>query len=365
MNIIRKDENGFSKDHTLILKGILVFMLLLHHLFYPDEFEKHAVNTLIKDPELLFSLVMWCKICVAGFCFITAYGMTRKFMGLQNKEPGRYAEVAAVRLIKLEMAVWPIYIFAVVYRKIIMGMLLEYGNDGVQKVIYMLLDMSGLAKYAGTPTINVTWWYLSLSILLIFSMPLIYFAYSKWRYLLIAPVCLLPAVIFTRTDVLFSDLLPVVLLGTAFAYGNWFERIKQWNNSLWRKLFLFAALLICGWLSFELNRYVHYYLSWMLIFFLPLLVQEYIGYVPGLRHALKFIGTYATNIFLIHTFIYYYFYADAIYALYDSWKIYTAVFALSLIVSVVIECIKKLLRYDRLIDYVCGKVSSRISGPKI
>lgn len=356
MNNIRKEENGFSKDHTLILKGILVFMLLFHHLFYPDEFEKHAVNTLIKDPELLFSLVMWCKICVAGFCFITAYGMTRKFMGLRDKEPGRYAEVAAVRLIKLEMAVWFIYIPAVLYRKIIMDMLLEYGNNGVQKVIYMLLDMCGLAKYAGTPMINVTWWYLSLSILLILTMPLIYFAYSRWRYLLLAPACLLPAVIFTRTDVLFSDLLPVVLLGTAFAYENWFERIKQWNNNAWRRLFLFAALLLCGWLSFEINRYVNYSLSWMLILFLPLLVQEYICYVPGLSHALKFIGTYATNIFLVHTFIYYYFYADVIYALYDSWKIYAAVFTLSLIVSVAAESAKKLLRYGRLVDFVCKKL---------
>lgn len=357
MNIIRNDENTFSKDHTLILKGILVFMLLIHHLFYPDEFDKHAINTLIKDPELLFSIVMWCKICVAGFCFITAYGMTRKFMGIQQDKPDVYAKATLVRLIKLEMTVWFIYIIAIAYQKFFMSMQLGYGNNSVQKAIYMLFDMSGLAKYAGTPMINVTWWYLSLSVLLIFSMPLIYFAYSKWRYLLIGPVCLLPAAIFTRTDVLYSDLLPIALLGTAFAYENWFAKIKRWNNNALRKLFLFAALLFCGWFSFELNRYVNYGLGWMLIFFLPLLVQEYICYVPVLSHILKFIGKQATNIFLIHTFIYYYFYADAIYSLYDSWKIYMAVLALSLIVSVVIECIKKLLRYEHLIDYVCKKVS--------
>lgn len=355
--------NAFSKEHTLILKGILVFMLLFHHLFYPSELEEHAVNTFIQDPELLLSIVMWCKICVAGFCYITAYGMTKKFMSLRQKELNNYFEVIAVRLIKLEMTAWFIYIPAVLYRKIIIGRRLDYGAYSAQKIIYMLFDMTGMANYAGTPTINVTWWYLSLSILLILSMPLIYFAYSKWRYLLLGPVCLLPAVIFIRANVLYSDLLPVVLLGTAFAYENWFERIKKWNVS-WRKLFLFAALTLCGWFSFEVNRYVHYGISWMLAFFMPILVQEYICYVPVLSHILKFIGTHATNIFLVHTFIYYYFYTDFIYSFYDSWKIYIVLFIMSLMVSIVIECIKKLLRYNQLIDFVCKKVSSRIVGSK-
>lgn len=360
MENIRDGENGFTKEHTLILKGILILMLLIHHLFNPENIVEYAVNTFIKDPVLLVSIVAWCKICVAGFCFITAYGMTKKFMSIPQKKLGNYAEVVAVRLIKLEMSVWLIYILAFFYKKIIMNMQLGYGNNNVQRVIYILFDMLGLANYAGTPTINVTWWYLSLFILLVFSMPLIYYAYSKGRCLLIGPVCLLPAVIFLKTEsVLYSELLPVALLGTAFAYENWFEKIRQWNRS-WRKLILFAAMLLCGWFSFEVNQYVNFHLSWLLIFFLPIFVQEYISYVPVLSHILKFIGTQATNIFLVHTLIYYYFYTEIIYSLNDSWKIYIAVLALSIAVSVIIECFKKLLRYNQLIDWVCKKVSGII-----
>lgn len=360
MKNIHEGKNGFTKDHTLILKGILVLMLLFHHLFYPDMLEEYAVDTLIKDQVLLLSLVTWFKICVAGFCFITAYGMTRKFMSMPQKKYNNYAEVVAVRLIKLEMMVWFIYVLAVFYKKFIMNMRLDYGYNHVQSAIYILFDMLGLAKYAGTPMINVTWWYLPLSILLIFSMPLIFYAYSKGRYLLLGPVCLLPAVIFLKTDVLYADLLPVALLGTAFAYENWFEKIRQWNRS-WRKPVLFIALILCGWFSFEVNRYVNFGISWMFIFFLPILVQEYISYVPVLSHILKFIGMQSANIFLIHTFIYYYFYTDVIYAIYDSWKIYIAVLVLSLFVSVLIECIKKLLRYDHLADFICKKVSGMIN----
>lgn len=361
MNNVCNSEKGFSKKHSLILKGILVFMLLFHHLFYPKEFDKHAINTFIQDPMLLFSIVIWCKICIAGFCFITAYGITRKFMSIRQKSLSGYMEVIAVRLIKLEMTVWLIFILANLYRRFVMRFSLEFGENIVEKALNAFFDMIGLAKYFNSPTINVTWWYLSLAILLIFSMPFIYFAYSKWRYLLIGPACLLPAVLFVGTDVLFSDLLPVALLGTAFAYENWFDKIRQWNNSWKKKILLFVALLFCGWLSYVVNRYVSYRLSWMLVIFLPVLVYEYIGYVPGLSHILEFIGTHATNIFLIHTFIYYYYYADSIYSLYDSWKIYIAVFALSLMVSVIIECIKKLMRYNQLIDFVCKKVSNRNS----
>lgn len=360
MKNIHYGGNSFTKDHTLILKGILVLMLLFHHLFYPDMLDEYAVDTLIKDPVLLLSLVTWFKICVAGFCFITAYGMTRKFMSMPQKKYNNYAEVVAVRLIKLEMMIWFIYILAVLYKVFIMDMKLDYGYNHVQSAIYILFDMVGLAKYAGTPMINVTWWYLPLSILLIFSMPIIYYAYSKGRYLLLGPVCLLPAVIFLKTDVLYAELLPVALLGTAFAYENWFEKIKRWNRA-WRKPILFIALILCGWFSFEVNRYVNFGISWMFIFFLPLLVQEYISYVPVLSHALKFIGMQSANIFLIHTFIYYYFYTDVIYSLYDSWKIYLAVLAFSLIVSVIIECLRKLLQYDHLTDFVCKKISGIIS----
>lgn len=356
MRNIHYGGNSFTKDHTLILKGILILMLLFHHIFYPDMLDEYAVDTFIKDPLMQLSLVTWFKICVAGFCFITAYGMTRKFMSMPQRKIDNYAEVVAVRLVKLEMMVWFIYILAVFYKKFIMNLGLDYGYNHVQSAIYMLFDMLGLARYAGTPMINVTWWYLPLSILLIFSMPFIFYAYSKWRYLLIGPVCLLPTVIFMKTDILYTELLPVAMLGTAFAYENWFEKIKQWNRS-WRKPVLFIVLIFCGWFSFEVNRYVYYYLSWLLIFFLPILVQEYISYVPVLSHFLKFIGTQATNIFLIHTFIYYYFYAETIYSLCNSWKIYIAVLLLSLLVSVIIECLKKLLCYNKLIDLVCKKVS--------
>ncbi|MCM1046795.1 MAG: acyltransferase family protein [Clostridiales bacterium] len=355
----RDNGNGFTKEHTLILKGILILMLLFHHLFYPDELQEYSVNTFIEDPILLLSLVTWFKICVAGFCFITAYGITKKFMSIQELKFNDYAQVTASRLIKLEMTIFPVYIIALLYKTLVMHMSMDYGYNIVQNVIYGLFDMLGLANYAGTPTINVTWWYLSLAILLIVSMPLIYYLYSKGRYLLIAPACLLPAVLFINTDVLYTELLPVAFLGTAFAYENWFEKIKKWNTS-WRKPLLFAAMLLCGWFSFELNRYVNYALAWLLIFFLPILVQEYISYVPILSHVLKFIGIHATNIFIIHTFIYRYFYAGVIYGLSDSWKIYMAVLAFSLLVSAIIESAKALLGYNNLINLLCDKVKKKL-----
>ncbi len=356
MENTRNDINGLTKEHTLILKGILVLMLLFHHLFFPDKLEAYTVNTFVKNPATMLSIVTWCKSCIAGFCFITAYGTTKKFMNMPRTDTKSYAGVVAISLIKLEMSVWFIYVLAVLYKKLVMRMNLDYGSNPVQKIIYMIFDALGLAKYTGTPTINVTWWYLSLFILLIVSMPFIYHAYTKGRYLLLGPACLLPAVLFSKSDLLYADLLPVVVIGVAFAYENWFEKIEKWNRS-WRKLILLAALILCGWFSFEVNRYVHYTICWMLIFFLPILVQEYLSHIPGLSHILKFIGAQATSIFLIHTFIYYYFYTDILYSLSDSWKIYLALLTSSILVSLIIAFLKKRLQYDRLTVLVQRKLS--------
>ena len=57
-------------------------------------------------------------------------------------------------------------------------------------LLHMFLDMLGLAEYAGTAQINVTWCYLSYVILLIAAMPFLYIAYKKFRYLLILAGCL-------------------------------------------------------------------------------------------------------------------------------------------------------------------------------
>ncbi len=192
----------------------------------------------------------------------------------------------------------------------------------------------------------MTWWYLSFAILLISAMPFIYMAYKKFRYLLLPVGCLLPYTLPDSNSSFFS-LLPIVILGTAFSYEDWFERIRAYKKkgSFAIGLIASSALLYSGYL---VHGYVNITFCYILAFVIPYLVYEYISYIPIIRSLLKYLGKHATNIFLTHTFIYYYFYPDFIYSFHSTWYILPILIITSLGVSIVIELIKNFSGYNRL-----------------
>ena len=162
--------NIFSKNHTLITKGILLILLLAHHVFYPDIITAYGINTILDDVLLVNRIVLYFKICIAGFAFLTAFGTTRILKAQKDDSP---------------------------HKQFIMGQSLKdlYTPDGRNiplMALRMFIDMIGMANYSLTPTVNMTWWYLSFAILLISAMPFIYMAYKKFRYLLLPVGCLLP-----------------------------------------------------------------------------------------------------------------------------------------------------------------------------
>lgn len=174
----------FSRKHSTITKGILIILMLAHHLFSPDNMVLYEVKTILPNPVLVTQIVTWFKICVAGFSFLSAFGITRSLM---QKQPGNASESMSVmvnRLIKLESAVVILYIFAALYRQFVMKQPLsllyaETDLDTAHIILCMCIDALGLAAYAGIPAINVTWWYLSYAVLLIVVMPFLFKAYEN------------------------------------------------------------------------------------------------------------------------------------------------------------------------------------------
>lgn len=345
----------FSRQHSTITKGILIILMLAHHVFSPDLVTLYEVKTLLHDPVLVTQFITFFKICVAGFSFISAFGITRALKNKNFQNPQEGISVILKRLIKLESAVVIIYILAAFYKQFVMHQPVglhyaEADMDAAHIILSMCIDGLGLAAYMGIPPVNVTWWYLSYAILLIAVMPLIYKAYEKCRYLLLPAACMVCLVI-PGARVEFWCYLPTVFLGCAFAYENWFERLKEWkqdNNII--KAGKFLACLFLFYLSYLFSKYTALEFSYLLVFVIPYMVYEFIAPVPVLNRCLEFIGKYATDIFLIHTFIYYYFYPELIYSFQDSWKILPVLLGICLVISVLIELFKKFTGYDKLTE---------------
>lgn len=358
-------DNSFSKQYTLMTKGVLAIMLLMHHVLALNNVMEYGVKTLINDYELLNEIVTFCKTCIAGFAFITAFGMTRIFMKMPDDDPKSLFLVSIKRLVKLELTILIVFVLAILYKRFVLtesirAIYIGEDNDNIKMLLYMFIDAIGMAKYAGTPTLNITWWYLSFAILLIIIMPFIYKMYQKYRWPLLPVACLLPYVTMISSD-LFSWLFPISMLGTAFGYEGWFEKSRKING--WKaqiaKLVISVSIV---YFSFLLSKYVNLEFSYTLAFIIPYLVYEFISYVPLVKEALSFIGKNATNIFLIHTFIYYYFYTEFVYSFHYSFVVLLVVLVLSVGISLLIEWVKNISGYNRLVNRILKAVDDKVEG---
>ena len=78
------------------------------------------------------------------------------------------------------------------------------------------------------------------------------------------------------------------------------------------------------------------------------------GFVKGLG----FLGKHSMNIFLIHSFYRDVFFHEFTYSFYYAWLDYIVLTAISLVTSIVLEWFKKLIRYEKFIDWV-KKISNK------
>lgn len=212
------NQNSFSKEHSLILKGFMVMLLLFHHVFFGDAVVEQGIVLSIGREDIFGNLVYYARLCISGFAFISAYGVTCQLMAC----PGRlrdYLEICVNRLVKISASCAFVYVIAVVYKRFVVRQSIrEVYRDaaGTFHPLYMLFDALGYADLLGTPKINVTWWYFSYAILMICALPAIFILYRKIR------VFAFPLAMF-----LSGSMVGIAVLGVLFAYEDIFGKLEE------------------------------------------------------------------------------------------------------------------------------------------
>lgn len=333
----------FEKRDTLAVKGVAILLMLFYHLFESQE----LLVTLHVDhrpfsQELFLILSGYGNICVALFVFLSAYGITK---GLMADETERYdfagsLRKAGIRCLKLVGS------FAVMYASVNVlwfshfDYIKLYGG-GWQGGMFAVLDMLGLAEIFDTPTLNMTWWYMEIAIVIIFLIPLIYPAVKKAGRYLIVPALLLPSVLQMGNNT--ERYYLVMLLGAVAAKEGWLEKLFSLRlKKGWK--FVISMVLLAMSVLVRQNFMVHTYFLWILdapiALFLCWFVGEFISGIPGLSHGLVFLGKYSMNMFFVHTFFYMSLFRGFIYSFRYAGVIFLVLTGVSLAYSVVLELIK-------------------------
>lgn len=358
----------FTKKDSLALKGIAILMMYVHHFYLsPERWAGYTVDFFPLTESMTVYLAEFLKTCVCVFVFITGYGMTQS---LKQKHPDFRPSSTDMLSYTRHRLVSLLSNFIFVYLLVILvsfptGRFFEiYGRSG-SSILYVLVDMFGLAKLFKTPSYVGTWWYMSLAIVLVVLFPLFVKLYREYRWAFLFAVMLLPR--FLNLRVVNTNLLHYTLamaLGMYCAESDLFTRWKNFEETRLRKipkilLFLFHLLLLAALVVFrqsDAGQGLLEVFDGIIPVYIAYFGRLYLFRLRGLSPVLRFLGKHSMNMFLTHTLIRTTFFQDFSYSFGNAWLNVLVLLVITVLLSMVIEALKKLVHFSDFVHFLTAKI---------
>ena len=352
----------FSKEDTLFMKGLAILIMFFHHSFLgPDRWMNLPITFFPFEKEAVVYLAGFFKICVGMFVFLTGYGM----MASASKKIKTKLDMKKY-LINRYTSLMSGFVFifiAVQVLAIPTGYFQEIYGKGALSVCYFFIDAIGLSHLLGTPVFCPTWWYMSLATILIIVFPIFVRMLREYDILVLFISFLLPfALKLPMTD--FIRWMPCYFLGMYCAEYDILAKIKNGynNQKSGKKLMLFAlaAIGLLGIIKLRQHPFIgaKFINIWDCLApaFVILISYLFLVNFKGLKQLLVFFGKHSMNMFLIHTLFRGMFFQKFIYSFYYARLDYAVLLAVSLVSSLLIELLKRIVRFDKVIN----KMKSRL-----
>ena len=363
-------KQGLTKNDSFAIKGLAIILMLFHHLYCTaDRFNGFEIDFTPFSQTFVVNVAFLFKVCVSLFAFITGYGLLKSIAG-QNFNRKDIVKWNTTRLIKTLSGFWFIYIIFLIVTMIInkLPYTTYFEKTPYAGIFYLINDFLGLANLFNTPTLNGTWWYMSAAIVFILIIPLVYALSKKAGYLpIILLITILPRLLkadYPGGTNIYTFILPVVF-GMMFADYDLFNKIeerlpKNKIVSYITSFVLFGGLIGAGYIiMLKYDRTVAWELNYGII---PLAFICFFRFciirIPVLNKILEFLGKHSMTIFLTHTFIRLNYLRNFVYSFKHLMLIFAVLFVLSLALALALDFIKKLCRYDVLINKITTKIQN-------
>lgn len=334
----------FTKEHSQIVKGVAIMLLLVYHLF-------HDINVVVDmhvnyapfSKEGFLQFAGFGNICVAVFVMLTAYGLSQSVFFEKDRTIKDIYATGLKRFGKLMLN------FSIVYVAInlMCFTFFDYASlygEGKQGILTMLCDATGLSAVLKTPTLNETWWYMKLAYVLIFLIPLLAIIAKKVGKAFLLLAFLAPFVLVFDNDV--ERYFFVAAFGVAAAYGKWPEKLMNLKIPAviwWVIAFAGGFFSVLIRQNALVRENFWNYIDATVAFFVICAVTMTVGRVPVLNKIIGFIGKHSMNIFLVHTIFYMVVWRKYIYYFEYAVVTFLILLGVSLLFSVILELLKKIL----------------------
>ncbi len=346
----------FTKRETNICKGAAILMMLFHHLFNDyGEYAGHPVNYWPLTGDQTTLLACLCGGCVTIFVFLSGYGLAHSYDArFQDREPEgkELTEFIGIRCWRLLERYWFVFLLALLASPLGRTPAQAYGASLKPAAVYFAIDFCGLSFMFGTPTLNPTWWYMSVALYIIIFMPFLMMAAKRWGALPVAAgIMALVGLLSLQSEA--SHYIFGLLLGILCYHYDVFRRLRDYCEGgrarLWAVsllLLLFLCLIVRFRLDFRYFGIVDGLFAMGFTWLCGLLVAR----IPLANRCLELLGRHSANMFLTHNLLYSFYFLDFYYSFRHPLTILAALALTSLALSAVMELVKKITGYERRMD---------------
>ena len=355
-------EQGLNKYKTKAIYGVAIIMMIYHHLFsLPGRLDYNYVPVLFINGVNVEEIIAWfCKICVAMYAFITGYGLIKTADKYKKVNPaGRLVndyKIIIKQAVKFFMKFWLVCLFFLPIKFQIIGHKFES-----EEFITNLMGIN--CSYNGE------WWYVFQYIKMLLIFPIVDVILhlacqksNKTLKILSIAAGIGASIALIRVPILSTGIVKtyeflgpytiIFLVGIIFAKGDIFLKIKHWLDEKQYSRKLFALLLLEAVIYTRMKAtttVIDASLDFILVPFFILALELLINAKSTLGKTLIEFGKKSTFIWLLHTFICYYFFKDFILAARFSPIIFVEVTLISYLCAAIIDKLYRIIRYISLI----------------
>lgn len=349
---------SLSAKDTGIIKGVAICLMLWHHLF-PNALYSGG------NSAVVFMAAVG-KVCVSLFLLVSGYGLACQYSKLMTDSKSLkerfFATIKfiAKRYVKFYTGYWIIFLIFVLFGCVAMGISLESRYKADNIFFSLVLDFFG---FMGNDSYNITWWFNRTILIMYVIFPFLFMLCKRFPYLFFIVTLLL---------VPFGDIVH-------FAYHSinrwlfpfcagiiWSIKIPQGytitNKRKYLILLPITLILCCVLVYFRQNRIIPYFsgiaVDGLLAFVISMLVIMLIRNLPVVNVVFSFLGKHSANMYMVHTFLFSYWFPQFIYAPKYAILIFLLLLLCSLAISLALEFIKTKCCIYKLSDYVVRKIDA-------
>ena len=355
INLTKRNSIDFclSKEDTAILKGIAICGMLCWHLF-------HCPNPIgVEFSAFTKWIGLMGDVCVSVFLFVSGLGLSISYKNVETEDT-QFSAMRYVfrRLIKFYSGYWVIFALFIPIGVFFFNQQVcdsPLTMSSVKIWIKEFLAIGGFSSY------NVSWWFNALIISLYILFPLLYYGVKH----ACIPTILI-AYFLRHTDFIcigmnmglymFIFVLGIVAALYSSNITSFLRKLPSIVIYVSTGIFILIPSLVLPMMDDEyvfysgLKLYALLTIGFVLVVVLLLKKTKYIKFV------LTNLGKHSANIYLMHTFIFYYWFPDYFYSLRSPIVIFGCLMVFCLLLSGMIEYGKEKLGYNKIVSYILGKI---------